>query len=321
MIRVGIIGADSPEAGELLRILIHHPEVDIACLYAPSMPGHRITSVHHGFIGEEDLFFSDKIDLSKIDALFLTDDSPLGDSIVERLHEWENLKIINLSPSRFSDWSISDFEYGLSEVNRKPLVRGARNAIVPSPVASLVLVALYPLASHLLLSSDIKASVKMPESLIETFNPSLTEIEIVRSLKKAQNSFEGKISFNISQSASERSMRIGLALKCPLGIDEISKIYDSVYDDHNFTFISRERIDDAEVEGTQKCLISVSKPGAGLLEIEIVADGRLRGGAGDAVHALNLLFALHEKVGLSLKPSVYSKTSGNSENTRTSWFA
>ena len=116
MIKVGIIGAQTPDAGELLRILINHPEVDILSLYAPSLTGHRISSVHHGFIGETDFFFVDKIDPSKLDAIFIAENSPIVNSLIEHIGEWEDLKLIDLSPERHDDWKPSEFVYGHSEI-------------------------------------------------------------------------------------------------------------------------------------------------------------------------------------------------------------
>ncbi|MDE5885960.1 MAG: hypothetical protein K2H46_00045 [Muribaculaceae bacterium] len=321
MIKVGILGADSPDGGELLRILIHHPEVDLRSLYSPSLLGRKVSSFHHGFIGEQDLFFTDKIDPSSLDALFILDDSHLGKQIVERIDNWPELRIINLSKDRFENWTQYEFDYGLSEINRKTLVRGSKNAVIPSSPASVALIALYPLASHLLLTSDIQIDVDLPADSLDEVDKKLCTREIEERIQSVQRSFDQNVEVNISSWSANRAIRVRIGLKCPLGIDEISKVYQSVYDDHNFTFISNEGNNVAEVEGTQKCIISFSKPGAGLLEIEAVADGRLRGGAGDAVHVLNLFFALHEKIGLSLKPSAFGNKNDNSNSQNTSWFA
>lgn len=320
MIKVGIIGADKADAGELLRLLINHPEVDIVSLYAPSLSGRMVASWHHGFIGERSLYFSDSINLNDLDAVFIVDDSDFGRSVIESCFGIENLKVIDLSPDRFKNWAKSEMEYGLSEINRKPLVRGAHMAIVPSSVASVALISLYPLAANLLLADKIFIDVSAPEIITKDIDLKVLSWEITRQLKNKQNSFDGEININILPDTDGRAVRVTISMACPLAIDEIRRIYDSIYDDHNFAFTSLSKVGAQEVEGTQKCIISFSKPGAGLIEIDSVADSHMRGGAGDAVHALNLLFALHEKVGLSLKPSRF----GNSQDVssrQTSWFA
>ncbi|MBD5357055.1 MAG: hypothetical protein HDR88_08650 [Bacteroides sp.] len=319
MIKVSIVGADSPQAGELLRILVNHPEVDIISLYSPGMAGREVSCCHHGFIGERTLSFTDKIDPVKLDAVFIANDSEMGRQIVERREEWENLRVINMAPSRFDHWENSDMEYGLSEINRKPLVRGAKAAIIPSAPAAVALISLYPLAANLLLSSDIDIEIISPPFLKLPPKQKVEE-EICRQIKKYQTGFEGKISIRYSKGVSERGIRAKVSMKCPLSVMEVNKFFESIYDDHNFTFMTMEPISDKEVTGTQKCVVSFCKPGAGLIEIETVADGFLRGGAGDAVHMLNLLFALHEKVGLHLKSSVFGDSESLSSK-QTSWFA
>lgn len=319
MIKVGIIGADSLQAGELLRILVNHPEVDIISLYAPSMAGRDISCCHHGFIGERTLVFTDKINPTKLDAVFITDDSDMGRQLVDRLKDWPDLRVINLSPSRFEYWENSDMEYGLSEINRKPLVRGAKTAIIPTAAAAVSLIALYPLAASLLISSDIDIEVTLPSSLTAP-NADQIKKEITRQLKKYQNSFDDEIEIRFKKGKSARGLRIKISLKSPLSALEVDKVFETVYDDHNFTFMTMEDVSEKEVEGTQKCVISFCKPGAGLIEINAVADAFMRGGSGDAVHMLNLLFALHEKVGLHLKSSVFGDPADLSSK-QPSWFA
>jgi N-acetyl-gamma-glutamyl-phosphate reductase len=83
------------------------------------------------------------------------------------------------------------------------------------------------------------------------------------------------------------------------------KLYDEVYDDHNFTILTSRVLDYKEVEGTNKCLLTLLKETPDTLTINCIIDARLRGGAGEAVHDLNLMFGLHECVGLTFKASVF----------------
>ena len=78
-------------------------------------------------------------------------------------------------------------------------------------------------------------------------------------------------------------------------------VYEDYYDDHNMTYILRDRKDYKEVEGSDKCIVSLIDKSNGQLVIDTIADARLRGGAGDATHVMNLFCGLHEKVGLTLK--------------------
>lgn len=319
MIKVGIIGADMPDAGELLRILMHHPEVEITTLYAPALAGRLVTSCHHGFIGEEIVNFTDKFNPSAIDILFIADDSKTGREVLNRSDEWPELKIVDMSPRRFDYWESSGLEYGLSEMNRKSLVRGARLAVVPTAPAALALTALYPLAAHLLLNSDIDITVELPSSLSKTIDPKSVAREIGAMLVKTQTSFNGNVNMVFTPAKFVRSMRTKTVMKCPLDISEIDNIYESIYDDHSFTYTSLSEIGVREVEGTHKCVVSFKKPDAATIELTTVGDCHIRGGAGDAVHLLNLFFALDEKIGLTMKPSCFGN--GPSATQQTSWFA
>lgn len=320
MIKVGIIGADTPDAGELLRILLHHPEVEIMTLYAPSWSGRRVESRHHGFMGEDIVDFTDKVNPDKLDILFLLDNSDEGLSIIQRLEEFPSLRIVDMSPERNERWEAYGFEYGLSEANRKPLVRGARMAIVPSHVASVALIALYPFAMHLLLSGDIELQVEAPVHIADRIDKTKVSREIGHFLSKTQSSFTGKVHITVEPRESGRTMKVTSVLRSPLAVPEVEKIYESVYDDHNFTFTTTEDVRRDEVEGTHRCIVTFKKPAAGLLEVSALADCHLRGGAGDAVHILNLFFSLDEKVGLNLKPSRYGEEDVSSSAT-VSWFA
>lgn len=318
MIKVGIIGASLPLAGEILRILVRHPEVDIKSLYAPEKSGQSVNSCHHGFIGEKIVNFSDKFNPANLDIVFIADNSETGLELIQQSDAWPDLKIVDISPDRFHRWEACGMEYGLSEINRKALVRGARLAIIPSAPASLALIALYPLACHLLLNSAISIRISAHKDILMECNVNSVVTEISTMLKKAQASFNSSVNVELKPENMSRTMRVEIEMASEIPLEEIDKAYELVYDDHNFTFTSLSRAEDKEVEGTQKCVILFTKPSPGVLRLECVGDARMRGGAGDAVHILNLFFALDEKVGLNLKPSVF----GNEKSgTGTSWFA
>lgn len=320
MIKVGIVGADSPMAGELLRILVRHPEVDVRTLFAPALSGRKVSSCHHGFIGEEIVSFSDKISPASLDVIFLADNSKVASDIISRLDEWPDLRLIDLSPKRIENRDANGMDVGLSEANRKCLVRGSRIASIPSAPSALTLISLNPLALNLLLPEKIDILVEVPPHMPEKYESDSISKEISSFLSGIQSSFTGNLAVKIQHSELFRSMKVKCRLKCALSADEIVRIFESVYDDHNFTFITRNDIEPIEIEGTQKCVISIVKPDSETLELKTIADAHMRGGAGDAVHVMNLLFALQEKVGLDLKPARFGgeKTDGSIQ---TSWFA
>lgn len=320
MIKVGIIGAEQPAAGELLRILVNHPDIEIVTLSAPTLSGRHPSVCHFGFVGTDLPNFTDRTDPASLDVVFLADCSAMASDILANTERWPKLRVIDLSAGRYGNMKAYGLEYGLSEMNRKPLVRGARMAAVPGPLASLALVALHPLAMHLLLNGDITIEAEVPDAMLRHANAEQDAVEIAEMLAKTQSSFKGKVTVNMTSSGSPRAMRLTADAPCQLSLAEIDRLYDSVYDDHNFTFTSLSDTSVHEVEGTQKCVLSLSKPDPTSLRVSAVGDACLRGGAGDAVHVMNLLFALDEKVGLALKPCS-SMTKTPAGQPQACWFA
>lgn len=320
MIKVGITGADTPVAGEILRLLNHHPEVDIYTLYSPSHAGRKVSACHYGFIGESLPVFSDTLDPAVLDIIFLTDTSDISQYVLENSEQWPDLRIVDISKNRTENLESFGMELGLSEMNRKPLVRGARLASVPTPVASLSFIALNPLALNNLVNSDIHITADLPEAIANESEAIYISREIAAGIRRMQPDFNHSVVVDLNPVESARAMKVKVSLKSPLAIAEIDDLYESVYDDHHFTFTDHAVAGPAEVEGTHKCIVTFQKPGAGLLDIVAVGDAYLRGGAGDAVHVLNLFFTLDEKVGLTLKPAgIGRKGEGNHESS--SWFA
>lgn len=298
MIKVGIAGADNPVAGELIRILVNHPDVDIRTLYAPACKGRGAESVHHGLIGEQKLTFSDAIDPAALDFLFILDRA------VDPAALPEELMWVEMSGRTISEMP-EDIVYGLSEAFRKPLVRGARHAFIPNPVASAALIAINPLALNLLVGDDLKIDVTVPAGPSEQATDAVLKEaadELAKVLPLIQNSFSGRIACEAKgETESRRAMRVAATICCGMDISEIVPLFENVYDDHNFTFLTNAIVSDKEVEGTNKCILRLTRPDFSTLRVEALVDPSMRGGAGEAVHVLNLLCGLHEKTGLALK--------------------
>lgn len=312
MLKIGIYGADTRTAGELIRLLVNHPDVDLAQLYAPEHKGESVSAVHHGMLGERELKFTGQFDPKALDVIYicrpddfterlLSDEKAAQQQGIEDRDRKRPLKIVEMSGCHVKDYEAAGLDYGLSEMNRKPLVRGARRAVVPRAETSLTLVSLYPIAAHLLLRDGLELEFELPAEYLKETDISESEQDISRQLRRVQASFSGDVKISAKPSASSRAMRMSLTIPCSLKADEIDKLYDGIYDDHNFTWIISGEPDEKEVEGTHKCIIGLSKPDADSLKVVAVADCRMRGGAGEAVHLMNLLCGLHERTGLRMK--------------------
>lgn len=302
MIRAGIAGADTPMAGELIRILLNHPDVELLSTFAPGKVGRKVASVHHGLAGECDLDFSQDINPGQLDVIFIDAHSEVADRFRMNTDRWPDLRIIDMSHCPTLDLKSLDMAYGLPEINRKQLVRGCKRAVVARSIAAAAIIGLYPLAKHLLLKGNLSVEYACPPDIDTPEKTEMARQEILQVLSKTQNSFTGDVILKRSdEEVSERGLKVTVNLPCSLEVDELFKIYSDLYDDHNFTFTVSRIMPGYEVEGTQKTLISLQKHASETLTVTVIADCRMRGGAGDAVHVMNLLFGLQEQTGLRLK--------------------
>lgn len=304
MIKTGIIGGETWQAGELIRILIHHPEVELMAVSSPALKGRAVASHHPGLIGDTKLTFTDKVDFKNLDAIFVANDA--YEAELEKIAASKpEMRIVNLSPlaGLEVDGHISSLRQipAISELFRKPMVRGNHYARVFDPGLTVMLIMLFPLAAHLLLTDNIRVVITSHDESRAERRSSMRMPEAVEILQAFQRSFPGNISLTHLHSDIPRKLNVVIEMDNAIPLSEIEKAYDNIYDDHNFTFVIDKKVSHDEVAGSHKCLINISKPDEKTLRIEGEADALLRGGAGDAVHAMNLMFGLYEKIGLNLK--------------------
>ena len=213
--------------------------------------------------------------------------------------------------------------YGLPELNRKKMVRGAIHVANPGCFATAIQLALLPLAKNLLLHSDIHitaitgstgAGVKPSATTHYSWRNDNVSIykpfrhqhldEIRQTVTELQNGFNSEILFVPMRGCFSRGILASIYLDCNLSIEEVTHLYEEYYSDHSFTFISSAPVDLKDVVNTNKCLIHLEKIDGKLL-ITSVIDNLVKGASGTAVHNMNLLFGLSEKIGLQLKASAF----------------
>lgn len=309
MIKTGITGADSKVAGEIIRLLINHPDVDIKWIQSTRQVGSRASDIHQGLIGECDMTVSAEPRWEEIDVLFNCLHTGSSRPFLEENKEnTEGIKIIDLSGDYRQADMAGDFVYGLPELNRKAMVRGATRVANPGAFATAVELALLPLAKNLLVNSDVHvAAVSGDPTLadnVRLYN-ALTHshvAEIEQTIRTLQTSFNSHVSFVPMLGSISRGLLAAVYLDCPLSLAEARRIYDEYYEDHNFTFVADKQAELKDVANTNKCILNLEKHGNRLL-ITSVIDSMLKGSAGTAVHNMNLLFGLSERTGLALKPS------------------
>jgi N-acetyl-gamma-glutamyl-phosphate reductase len=322
MIKAGIIGGAGYTAGELIRLLINHPDVELAFVNSSSNAGNKITDVHAGLYGETEMIFTSELPFNEIDVLFFC--TAHGDTrkFLETNAIPEHLKVIDLSQDFRIKAEGNAFVYGLPELNRRAICK-SRFVANPGCFATCIQLALLPLAKHLMLNREIHVNA-ITGSTGAGVKPSSTShfswrnnnlsiykpfehqhlAEIRQSFAQLQNSFNAEISFIPVRGDFTRGIFATAYLDCKIELNEIRKLYDEYYDDHSFTFVIDKNPDLKQVVNTNKCLLHLEKHGNKLL-ITSVIDNLLKGASGQAVHNLNLMFNLEETVGLHLKPSAF----------------
>lgn len=322
MIKAGIIGGAGYTAGELIRLLINHPEVELVFVNSSSNAGNFLTDVHSGLIGDTDMKFTDQLPYESIDVLFFCTAHGDTKKFFENNSVPDRLKVIDLSTDYRQESPGHKFVYGLPELNIDR-IKGATHIANPGCFATTIQLALLPLAKAGLLNSEVHvnaitgstgAGVKPSStshfswrenniSVYKAFgHQHLTEIR--QSLTQLDNKFNKEINFIPVRGNFTRGIFASVYTNFEGEESEVIKLYNEYYKDSAFTFISDKNIDLKQVVNTNKCVLHIEKHGNKLLILSCI-DNLLKGASGQAVQNMNLIFGLDEKIGLNLKPSAF----------------
>ncbi len=333
MIKAGIIGGAGYTGGEMLRILVNHPNVEIVFVNSTSNAGNLISDVHTDLIGDTDLRFTSDVS-QDIDVLFLCVGHGDAKKFLAANPINENMKIIDLSQdfrlnahasfsATDSGFQIKDFIYGLPELNREA-IKTAKNIANPGCFATCIQLGLLPLAKAGLIKSEVHinattGSTGAGQSLSKTShfswrnnNLSIYKAfdhqhlnEITESLQHLGYQSDKKgLNFIPQRGDFTRGILAAMYIDCAISEEEAYQLYADFYSDAPFTHISRSNIDLKQVVNTNKCLIHLEKHGDKLFIISII-DNLLKGASGQAVQNMNLMFGLEENSGLRLKAAYF----------------
>jgi len=342
VIKAGIIGGAGYTGGEMLRILLRHPNVELAFVHSKSNAGKAIYSVHEDLLGETGLTFDSGWSYD-VDVLFLCVGHGEAIKFIEANSPVpDRVKIIDLSQDyrlRTATGTVGDpaspltgrplldgqpVIYGLPELNRDA-IRTARHIANPGCFATALQLGLLPLAKAGLLNdvytTGITGSTGAGQSLSATSHFSwranniqayktLTHQhlkEVGQSLQQAAASGPGTlphINFVPWRGDFTRGIFITSQLRVERRPEEIIALYEAFYKGHPFTILSRQAISLKQVVNTNKCLIQLEQQGSQLV-VHSAVDNLLKGAAGQAVQNMNLLFGLDEQTGLHLKANAF----------------
>ncbi|WP_162426314.1 N-acetyl-gamma-glutamyl-phosphate reductase [Pontibacter pudoricolor] len=329
-VKAGIIGGAGYTGGELLRLLLNHPDVELVFAHSKSQAGKPIGAVHTDLLGETELYFSDSFK-NEVDVLFLCVGHGEAKKFLAENDIPATIKIIDLSQdfrwngeagkAQTIDATGRAFTYGLPELKRET-IQQAQHIANPGCFATAIQLALLPLAAKGLITgevhvSGITGSTGAGQSLSPTSHYSWRSgnisnykvlnhqhlNEIRRTLNELQPTQKlPAIHFVPYRGPFTRGILCTSYLQCSLSIDEAQKLYSSYYNTHPFVWLSPLTPDLKQVVNTNKCILYLEKQGE-MLVITSMIDNLLKGASGQAVQNMNLLFGLEETAGLKLKPT------------------
>lgn len=322
MIKVGIIGGAGYTAGELIRILLNHPEVKLVFVNSTSNAGNKLTDVHGGLLGETEMSFTDQLPYEKIDVLFFCTAHGDTKKFLETNIIPKHLKLIDLSTDYRHKAEGNQFVYGLPELNKEDIKTSSYIAN-PGCFATSIQLALLPLAGKQLLNSDIHinaitgstgAGVKPSSTSHFSWRENNISVykafehqhlkEIRQSLTQLQDNFSEEINFIPVRGNFTRGIFVSAYLDYTGTLDEAMILFQDFYKDSPFVTISEKNIDLKQVVNTNKCILHLEKHGNKLLILSCI-DNLIKGASGQAVHNMNLMFGFDETTGLKLKASAF----------------
>jgi N-acetyl-gamma-glutamyl-phosphate reductase len=320
-IKIGVVGGAGYTGGELLRILVNHPNANISFVHSNSNAGNPIHKVHTDLLGMTDLVFTDTLN-NDIDVMFLCVGHGDAQKFLAANNIPSNIKIIDLSQDFRLKKEGNDFVYGLPEMQRDA-IKKANHIANPGCFATAIQLGLLPLVANKKITNDIHisaitGSTGAGQSLSTTShfswrnnNMSVYKAfthqhlkEITQSMISQQASFNQNINFIPYRGDFTRGIIATMYTTCDWTIEEAKEVYKTFYKDHPFTFVSEDNIDLKQVVNTNNCYVYLEKHGNQLMVISII-DNLLKGASGQAVQNMNLLFGLDETTGLRLKAPLF----------------
>jgi N-acetyl-gamma-glutamyl-phosphate reductase len=323
MINIGIIGGSGYTAGELIRILMFHPNAKLDFVYSTTNAGKPLSVAHHDLLGDIEMNFTDTVN-PNVNVVFLCLGHGKSISFLKENKFASHTKIIDLGNdfrlTKDKDFKGKSFVYGLPELN-KTNIKNANYIANPGCFATAIQLALLPLASHNLLTSDVHINATTGSTGAGVSPSETTHFswrsnnmshykafehqhlgEINQSLNQLQASYNDEIIFVPNRGDFARGIFATLYTTVEESIEDLVAKYEAYYKDQPFVTVTTTNINMKQVVQTNKCIISLMKKGNRVLITSII-DNLVKGASGQAVQNMNLMFGLEETTGLHLKPS------------------
>ncbi len=322
MIKIGILGAAGYTGGELIRLLLNHPEAEIVFANSESNAGNLVADVHEGLLGDTDLRFTSEMPFEKVDVVFFCFGHGKSEQFLREHTIPAHVKIIDLAQDFRLAAPDNDYVYGLPEINRERIA-AAQHVANPGCFATCIQLGLLPAAKLGIVKGDIAVNAitgstgagQKPGATTHfswrNNNMSIYKAfchqhvpEICQSLKQVQGELDAEIDFIPYRGDFARGIFATEVVKTDMPIEQIVEAYKAFYKDAPFTHYVDNAIDMKQVVNTNKALVHCDKFGNKLL-ITSTIDNLLKGAVGQAVQNMNIMFGVEETMGLRLKGSAF----------------
>ena len=321
-VRIGILGAAGYTGGELIRVLLNHPQTEIVFANSESNAGNKVYAVHEGLLGETEMEFTDEMPFDQVDVVYFCFGHGKSEAFLKEHTIPAHVKIIDLA----QDFRIAapghDYVYGLPETHR-PQISGCNHLANPGCFATCIQLAMLPALAHGLISGDIHVNGitgstgagQKPGatthyswrndniSVYKTFTHQHL-LEINQTVQELCPGYDGRVLFIPQRGCFARGIYVTAYAKCDASLEDVQKAYADYYANAAFTHFTTKSPDMKQVVNTNKAVVYVEKYQDQLLMICCI-DNLLKGAVGQAVQNMNLMFGLDEKAGLGLKASAF----------------
>lgn len=322
MIKIGILGAAGYTGGELIRLLLNHPEAEIVFANSESNAGNLVADVHEGLLGDTDLRFTSEMPFDKVDVVLFCFGHGKSEQFLREHTIPAHVKIIDLAQDFRLAAPDNDYVYGLPEINRERIA-AAQHVANPGCFATCIQLGLLPAAKLGIVKGDIAVNAitgstgagQKPGATTHfswrNNNMSIYKAfchqhvpEICQSLKQVQGELDAEIDFIPYRGDFARGIFATQVVKTDMPIEQIVEAYKAFYKNAPFTHYVDNAIDMKQVVNTNKALVHCDKFGNKLL-ITSTIDNLLKGAVGQAVQNMNIMFGVKETMGLRLKAGAF----------------
>ncbi|WP_010179161.1 N-acetyl-gamma-glutamyl-phosphate reductase [Aquimarina agarilytica] len=324
-LKIGIIGGSGYTAGELLRLLVNHPNAELDFVFSTTNAGKPLDVAHPDLIGDTTLLFTDKIN-PEVDVLFLCLGHGRSRAFLEANEFSASTKVIDLGNDfrllADKEFKGRDFVYGLPELNKQAIIN-AKNIANPGCFATAIQLALLPLANANVINEAVHVNATTGSTGAGVSPSATTHFswrdnnfssykvfshqhlgEINQSAKQLQSTHNQPIFFIPNRGNFSRGIYATVYTKFDGTLDDAVELYQEFYKDAAFTVISKTPIALKQVVNTNKCILHVDVKD-GMVLVTSLIDNLIKGASGQAIHNMNLMFGLDEKTGLNLKSSAF----------------